>query len=90
MYKVIVGFMDLQDGMHEYHEGDPYPRDGAKVNASRINDLSTSHNLRGVPLIESTKETPPEAEEGADSVGQVLTPGDSVEAKEKPKKGRKK
>ena len=58
-YKVIVHFTDIQDCYYPYYVGDKFPRDGKEVSESRLKELSTSANKRGVPLIEfvSKKET---------------------------------
>ena len=56
MYRVIKYFTDLQDDNHEYNVGDIYPHNKKKVSASRIKELSTDENRRGVPLIEKVEE----------------------------------
>lgn len=56
MYRVIKYFTDLQDNNHEYNVGDIYPHNKKKVSASRIKELSTDENRRGVPLIEKVEE----------------------------------
>ncbi len=56
MYRVIKYFTDLQDNNHEYNVGDIYPHNKKKVSASRIKELSTDKNRRGVPLIEKVEE----------------------------------
>lgn len=61
-YEVIEFFTDLQDGGHMYNVGDTYPRRGLKPAAKRIDELSTSRNRRGEPLIravDEAKETAP-------------------------------
>lgn len=55
MAKVIHEFLDLQDNKHYYRVGDKFPREGVEVSKDRINELSTSANKIGVPLIEVTK-----------------------------------
>lgn len=60
MYKVIVGFADLQDPYegHEgypYQVGDEYPRPGMEVSDERIAELASDKNRRGVPLIKKAK-----------------------------------
>lgn len=52
MYKVLVRFMDLQDENHIYEQGDTFPRNGVKVSAERINELTSCDNKIGCPLIE--------------------------------------
>jgi hypothetical protein len=56
MYRVIKYFTDLQDNNYEYNVGDIYPHNKKKVFASRIKELSTDNNRRGVPLIEKVEE----------------------------------
>jgi hypothetical protein len=56
LYKVIKHFTDLQDNNYEYNVGDIYPHNKKKVFASRIKELSTDNNRRGVPLIEKVEE----------------------------------
>lgn len=56
MYRVIEYFTDLQDNNHEYNVGDIYPHNKKKVSASRIKELSTNKNRRGVPLIAKVEE----------------------------------
>ena len=63
MYKVIVPFVDLQDAketksgvvFYPYEVGDNYPRKGLNPTKERINELLTSENRRGMPLIEEVK-----------------------------------
>ena len=57
MYRVIKYFTDLQDNDHEYNVGDIYPHNKKKVSASRIKELATDKNRRGVPLIEEVEES---------------------------------
>lgn len=52
-YKVIRYFKDLQDNDYLYQEGDIFPREGFKVTASRLKELSGSNNKQGCPLIKS-------------------------------------
>lgn len=64
MYRVIKAFTDMQDNNYAYDPTDPsrntYPRKGLHVLQSRINELASSKNRQGVPLIE---EIPDKAEE---------------------------
>lgn len=55
-YKVLEYFEDLQDYSHPYNPGDEFPRDGLKVSAERLEQLSTTKNLRGIKLIEKKAE----------------------------------
>lgn len=50
-YVVIKDFTDLHDENHIYRAGDKYPRKG-RGKKERIEELSTSENIRGEPLIE--------------------------------------
>lgn len=61
MYKAISYFKDMKDNMHPYNPGDTFPRDGLKVDAKRLEELSTDKNRRGKPVIELVNEE--EAEE---------------------------
>ena len=56
MYRVIKYFTDLQDNNHEYNVRDIYPHNKKKVSASRIKELATDKNRRGIPLIEKVEE----------------------------------
>ena len=62
-YKVIHFFNDLQDFNHAYHVGDNYPRMGVKVSEARIEELASSKNKQGKPLIEKVKEVTEEVVE---------------------------
>ena len=55
MYRVIKHFIDLKDN-HEYNVGDIYPHHKKKVSASRIKELATDKNRRGIPLIQKVEE----------------------------------
>lgn len=54
-YKVIYMFRDLQDNDHIYRVGDKYPRKG-RVAKARIDELSSTDNKIGKPLIEEINE----------------------------------
>ncbi|MGN1175966.1 MAG: hypothetical protein ACI4S1_10955 [Roseburia sp.] len=60
MYRVIKAFTDMQDNNYAYDPTDPsrntYPRKGLNVLQSRINELASSKNRQGVPLIEEIPE----------------------------------
>ena len=55
-YKVNKAFTDMQDNNYAYDPKDParntYPRKGLNVLQSRINELASSKNRQGCPLIE--------------------------------------
>lgn len=94
MYKVLVKFTDLQDNRYAYKAGDIFPREGLKVSADRIKELSTSANRRGFPLIEKIEE--PKKIEGPKEIETVeeiqkVPIAEEVEEVEKPvkKRGRK-
>ena len=66
MYKVIKHFIDLHDNDHSYNVGDNFPREGVKVEKTRIQELAGSDNKQGTPLIElvdEPEEKEPEGEE---------------------------
>lgn len=56
MYKVLIGFADLQDKEHVYKTGDTFPRLGLNVSDERLKELSTARNRLGKPLIEKVEE----------------------------------
>ena len=56
MYKVISYFTDLQDFNHPYKVGDTFPRLGLKVSNERLEELASSKNKQGKPLIEKVEE----------------------------------
>lgn len=58
MYKVIVSFNDLQDNNYRYGVNDTYPRKGFDVLPSRLKELSTTENRRGIALIKEIEEEP--------------------------------
>lgn len=63
-YKVVKAFHDLQDYKdvkggkvyHHYDVEDTYPRQGLTPNKTRIEELLSSGNAQGVPLIAEVKE----------------------------------
>ena len=55
-YKVICYFEDLQDFNHPYNVGDIFPRQGMKVSESRLAELSSTKNRRGIALIVADEE----------------------------------
>ena len=55
MYVVLYDFTDMQDGHHLYRSGDNFPRNGFEVKPDRINELKSSSNRQGRPLIEEMK-----------------------------------
>ncbi|MCP1102589.1 hypothetical protein M2454_001901 [Aequitasia blattaphilus] len=63
MYRVVKMFTDIEDKGHKYDEGDTFPREGLKVTKERLEILSTSKNLQGVPLIEEISEPLKEPEQ---------------------------
>lgn len=56
MYRVIEGFVDLQDKNYPYGIGDKFPRKGKRVSKKRIAELASDTNRRGIPLIEEVTE----------------------------------
>lgn len=55
-YKVIHYFTDLQDFNHPYKVGEAFPRLGLKVSNERLEELASSKNKQGKPLIEKVEE----------------------------------
>lgn len=69
MYKALVKFTDLQDSSFLYNAGDEYPRKGYSPSADRVEELLSSNNRRGRPVIEKVEAEPevkPEAPEKAE------------------------
>ncbi len=90
MYIAISYFKDMKDNMHPYNPGDIFPRDGFKVDAKRLEELSSDKNRRGKPVIklveEKDIESKPEVEESKEDP--IV---DETNSEPKPKKrGRKK
>lgn len=48
LYRVVTRFKDAYDDKHLYEKGGLYPRKGYKPSDSRIAELSTTNNRRGV------------------------------------------
>lgn len=62
--KVLEFFTDLQDNNYPYNAGDTYPREGYKPSAKRVDELTTSKNVRKHPIIQLDEgEVAPEVEE---------------------------
>jgi hypothetical protein len=88
MYKCKVFFTDLHDKSFEYRPGDIFPRSGLKVSKERIEELLSTNNRRGKPLIEKVEETETEKvpdKKRAAAEKQAVNP-----PKAAPKRGRKK
>ena len=51
-YRVICAFNDVSDNSFLYSIGDVYPREGIHPTESRIQELMSSNNRQGKPLIE--------------------------------------
>jgi hypothetical protein len=89
MYKCKVFFTDLHDKSFEYRPGDIFPRSGLKVSKERIEELLSTNNRKGKPLIEKVEETEtekvPELKDAVVETQIVDTPKAT-----KPKRGRKK
>lgn len=66
MFKVIKRFVDLQDDNHVYDVGDRFPRRGIRVSPERLQELLSSDNRRGIPLI---KEEPSNSGNGRGKKG---------------------
>lgn len=83
MYKVIEHFTDLQDDNHSYNVGDEYPREGLSVLPSRIKELASYKNRRGIPLIE---EIPDEVSEEHNELDEHTDTDESEEHRRKSRK----
>lgn len=93
MYIAISYFKDMKDNMHPYNPGDTFPRDGLKVDAKRLEELSTDKNRRGKPVIELVKEKKkaeekPEVKE--EPIEEAVVEDPIVEEPKPKKRGRKK
>lgn len=93
MYKAISYFKDMKDNMHPYNPGDTFPRDGLKVDAKRLEELSTDKNRRGKPVIELVKEKKkaeekPEVKE--EPIEEAVVEEPIVEEPKPKKRGKKK
>lgn len=86
-YEVIKRFVDLQDNNHVYNVGDTYPRDGARSTESRCNELASTANKRGVPLIKVAEIA---AADVTEDIADEVEPAVDEDAEDKPKRGRKK
>lgn len=58
MYRVVKPFFDRKDENRGYLVGDLYPRQGLTVSEKRLEELASSKNRLGVPLIEKLAEKP--------------------------------
>ncbi len=81
-YVVIVEFSDLQDNNKKYLVGDSFPRKGLIVSEKRLEELASSNNRRGFPVIEAVAEAEPAVVEEKKEQAQ--------EAKTTTKRGKKK
>ena len=90
MYKCKVFFTDLHDKSFEYRPGDIFPRSGLKVSKERIEELLSTNNRRGKPLIEKVEETEtekvPELKDAIVETQIVDTPKAAKPKREKKKK----
>ena len=80
MYRVKEYFTDLQDENRAYNVGDIFPREGVKVSAERLAELSSAANKRGKALIELVQSTAQEVEKPVEA---------EEKAAEKPKRKKK-
>lgn len=86
-YRVVSQFADLKDGKHIYEVGDKFPRLGVVISEKRLQELSTSSNKTGRPVIEEVF-----VKEAKEAVSNAEPPQDGAQAKEqaKPKRNRRK
>ena len=89
-YKVLKFFTDMQDNGYAYRAGDEFPRQGLTVSAKRLKELASDKNARKTPLIEAVENASPVPEEAPvePQTGENTT--EDEEAKEKPRRGKKK
>lgn len=66
MFLVSKGFIDLQDGNHDYEIGDVYPREGYEPDEMRIAELASDKNMQGTPLIKEVKAENEVADDGGE------------------------
>lgn len=71
-YKVIHYFTDLQDFSHPYKVGDKFPRLGLKVSDKRLEELASSKNKQGKPLIQKVEES------NKDDFSQYMNPPEEI------------
>lgn len=90
MYKVIKHFIDLHDNDHSYNVGDNFPREGVKVEKTRIQELAGSDNKQGTPLIELVEEPEEKEPEEKEPEGEEKkTPAKSAKKKTQNKQEEK-
>lgn len=89
MYKVIKDFTDLQDRCYKYHVGDEYPRAGALPTPKRIEQLKSSANRQGEPLITTVSSFESATPVQLVGLAGQEAPFPSEEAPKKPKRARK-
>lgn len=88
-YKVIKGFLDLQDRNRAYRIGDDYPASGIETTEARIQELLSSHNKLGEPLIAKVEESKVEEPKEEPKAEEKEEPKEEPKA-EKPKAKKKK
>ena len=93
-YKVVVRFMDLEDNNFIYEEGWDYPRANHFVSQQRLEELSSTDNRQGMPLIIESGEVkkPVKEEPKVEEPVEVIEPEEipvEEEKVEKPKKKKK-
>lgn len=88
MYRVIIPFIDLQDGEHAYNIGDAFPREGHTVSEARINELSGTKNKRKMPLIAEEPDEAPKPKRfiKKEAKGDKSEPSDNAKSKSGKKK----
>lgn len=85
MYKVICTFADSQDDNYIYNAGDEYPHAGYSPSGERIDELATSKNRLGKPLIRLAEKSAAVESEKAEAKDPIA----KVSAEETPKRGRR-
>ena len=54
----LITWVDVEDG-HEYAAGEVFPHDGREINDERLDELASSENMIGRPVIAVTEEEEP-------------------------------
>lgn len=88
LYRVIEYFEDLQDHDHKYRAGDYFPRPGFVVSEERLQELATSANRRGRPVIKA-EEVAKKPEEAVEEPKEAIPEPVEIEAEEEPTSERK-
>ena len=88
LYRVLEYFEDLQDNDHKYRAGDYFPRPGFVVSEERLQELATSANRRGRPVIrpENGEKAPKQADSEPVKAEDTQTPTPERKTRKRAKK----